>query len=176
MDGRRILEGMRALELIRAAGDPERAAGGDPPAAVDDPGLLDAYSRAVVSVVETVGPAVVGVRAAGRQGDGRGRPEGGQGSGFLFAGLLTLVRWHVPWFPLHPLAYAVAPGWGMRNLWSCILIGGLLKAVVTRYGGMTGYRTAVPFFLGLLLGECVVGSLWSIFGLLTGLPTYDFWP
>lgn len=83
---------MRALELIRASGEPERTAGGGYPGAMDDAGLLDAYSRAVVSVVEAVGPAVVGVRAVGRRGarqSGRGRPGGrpevGQGSGFLFA-------------------------------------------------------------------------------------------
>ena len=88
MDGERILGRMGALELIRAAGGPERAAGGGPTAADDDPGLLDAYSRAVVSVVETIGPAVVGVRAVGRRAARRpsgNRPEGGQGSGFLFA-------------------------------------------------------------------------------------------
>ena len=88
MDGKRIFGGMRALELIRAAGGPETAAGDVPAATDDDSGLLDAYSRAVVTVVEAVGPAVVGVRVVGRRAgrrEGRGRPEGGQGSGFLFA-------------------------------------------------------------------------------------------
>ncbi len=41
--------------------------------------LLDAYSRAVIDVVEAVGPAVIGVRA-GRRSDG---PGGGSGSGVL---------------------------------------------------------------------------------------------
>ena len=45
--------------------------------------ILDAYSRAVVSVVERVGPAVVSVTVAGR-GRGRGRSSGA-GSGVLFA-------------------------------------------------------------------------------------------
>jgi S1-C subfamily serine protease len=42
--------------------------------------LLDAYSRAVIAVVEAVGPAVVGV-ARGE----RGSPESGSGSGILIA-------------------------------------------------------------------------------------------
>src|SRR5215831_7032197 len=48
----------------------------------DDGELLDAYSRAVIGVVERVGPAVVSlsVRASGR----RGLAEGA-GSGVLFA-------------------------------------------------------------------------------------------
>ena len=48
----------------------------------DDGALLDAYSRAVVDVVETVGPAVVNIeshRAGGKRGE-----RGGTGSGFLF--------------------------------------------------------------------------------------------
>ena len=44
--------------------------------------LLDAYSRAVIDVVEAVGPAVIGVRA-GRSGSGSDAGAAGQGSGFL---------------------------------------------------------------------------------------------
>ena len=43
----------------------------------DDAGLLDAYSQAVIRVVESVGPAVIGV--SGSAADGRS----GSGSGFL---------------------------------------------------------------------------------------------
>jgi S1-C subfamily serine protease len=54
--------------------------GGDQPAAPAQPApgdteLLDAYSRAVIGVVELAGPAVVGIESAGR--------EHGSGSGFL---------------------------------------------------------------------------------------------
>src|SRR5262245_28966465 len=42
-----------------------------------DANLLDAYSQAVIHVVETVSPAVISV--TGQNGDGRG----GSGSGFL---------------------------------------------------------------------------------------------
>ena len=51
----------------------------------------------------------------------------------------------------------------------------LLKLVVLRYGGLRLYRTAVPFFLGLTLGQCVVGSLWSLIGIALDIPTYSFW-
>jgi S1-C subfamily serine protease len=50
----------------------------------DDAHLLDAYSRAVVDVVEKVGPAVIGVRSGRRSGDPRGpAAPGGSGSGVL---------------------------------------------------------------------------------------------
>jgi S1-C subfamily serine protease len=44
--------------------------------------LLDAYSRAVIKVVEVVGPAVVGI-AAGRQAPGAAGEPGGLGSGVV---------------------------------------------------------------------------------------------
>ena len=54
-----------------------------------DDGLIDAYSRAVTSVAETVGPAVVRLdvrrRARGRDGrEGSGPEVAGSGSGFIF--------------------------------------------------------------------------------------------
>jgi hypothetical protein len=69
--------------------EPTLEAGGRVPAR-DDPGLLDAYSRAVVGVVEAVELAVAAVEAGGsNEPEERGRaPDGargprGQGSGFF---------------------------------------------------------------------------------------------
>jgi hypothetical protein len=33
----------------------------------------------------------------------------------------------------------------------------------------------MPFFFGLILGEFVVGSIWSVIGTVTGINTYAFW-
>ncbi len=71
------------------------------PAPASDAAVLDAYSRAVVSVVDAVGPAVVRVSPrTGEESGGRrqaaGRREGGHGSGFLFApDGLALTNSHV---------------------------------------------------------------------------------
>lgn len=96
--------------------------------------------------------------------------------GFAFALLLDGLRRKLTWFPLHPLAYAVANSWGMTQLWLPILIGCVLKAIITRYGGLRLYRQAVPFFLGLILGEMIVGCLWTLYGITFGIRAYDFWP
>src|SRR5438034_7773771 len=53
-------------------------------ARTDDTGLLDAYSRVVVSVVERVGPAVVSISAGPRPGGGRSATAGA-GSGVIVA-------------------------------------------------------------------------------------------
>lgn len=97
-------------------------------------------------------------------------------AGFLVATVLGLLRQSAPWFPLHPLGYAVANSWGMAQIWLPMLIGWLVKALLTRYGGLRAYRRAVPLFLGLILGEMLVGGFWTLYGILADVPSYDFWP
>jgi len=68
--------------------------------AINDDALLDAYSRAVVRVVETVSPAVVSIesRLDGRRSDDQPSPgqRGGTGSGFVFTpDGLVLTNSHV---------------------------------------------------------------------------------
>lgn len=69
------------LRLI-ASSDPDRAGGAPVAEAGSDQELLDAYSRAVIHVVDTVGPAVVniGVGRATRRGE-----QSGAGSGVVIA-------------------------------------------------------------------------------------------
>ncbi len=64
----------------------------DDPRPLDDSSLLDAYSRAVISVVDRVGPAVVRVERLAENG----KPAGGTGSGVVIAGDgLVLTNSHV---------------------------------------------------------------------------------
>ena len=98
------------------------------------------------------------------------------GVGFSISMVLGWLRRSFLWFPFHPLAYATAPSWGVNQLWVPLVIGSVCKFVTLRYGGLRAYRKALPFFFGLILGEIVVGSLWTLVGVVLGVPTYDFWP
>src|SRR5262245_4039751 len=87
--GRRRRRGRMELTLIDAGRDGLTAAA-SPDRAGDttDTELLDAYSHAVVSVVERVGPAVVSIVVGGRAADGgkrRADGQGGAGSGVIIA-------------------------------------------------------------------------------------------
>lgn len=97
-------------------------------------------------------------------------------AGMAFCLLLAWVRIRWIGFPFHPVGYAVAGSWGMNVIWFPILIAWLAKIILLRYGGLGTYRRCLPFLYGVILGECVAGSLWSLFGISTGLPTYAFWP
>lgn len=96
-------------------------------------------------------------------------------AGFAVTVGMATIRAQASWFPLHPLGYAVAPSWGMGQLWSCMLVASIAKWLTLRYG-LSLYRRITPFFLGLLLGDLLVGGLWTVAGLLLNLRTYDFWP
>ena len=98
------------------------------------------------------------------------------GIGFAISVLLGWMRVQFLWFPLHPLAYAMATSWGVAQLWVPLMIGGGAKFIALRFGGLGSYRRALPFFFGLILGEIVVGCLWTLIGITFGIPTYDFWP
>ncbi len=76
-----LIEGEQA---VKTGGNGRREVG---PEAASDVELLDAYSRAVISVVEAVGPTVVSISVSkGGWGSGRRGPEmAGSGSGVIIA-------------------------------------------------------------------------------------------
>ncbi|MBD3184498.1 hypothetical protein GF312_19600 [Candidatus Poribacteria bacterium] len=98
------------------------------------------------------------------------------GVGFLFTIALMIIRSRFLWWTFHPLGYALAPTWGMFNIWSCIFIASVAKWLILKQGGLKAYRKAIPFFLGLALGDYVLGSIWSILSVVLDKPMYEFWP
>ena len=96
--------------------------------------------------------------------------------GFIFTIFLNTLRMRFFWFPFHPVGFAVSSSWSMHQLWMCMFIAWLIKLLLLRYGGLKLYRAAVPLFLGIILGECVMGSLWTIIGITLHTQTYAFWP
>jgi hypothetical protein len=95
--------------------------------------------------------------------------------GIIFTILLMAVRLRFIWFPFHPLGYALAPSWSMNLIWFPLLMSWVIKLVVLRYGGLKVLRRFTPFFLGLILGEFIVGGFWTLVGIFVGVPTYAFW-
>lgn len=84
----------------------------------------------------------------------------------VFVGCFALRRQFV-WFPLHPMGLIVCRGWAMENFWLMVLIGWMLKVIIVRYGGLTAYQALRPLFLGLVLGDLVMGGTFGIVGIFT---------
>jgi len=79
-------------------------------------------------------------------------------------------------FPLHPAGFVVSGSWSMNLFWVSLLIAWLLKASLIRWGGLAMHRKATPLFMGLVLGDYLVGSFWSVWGCWQKKPAYNFLP
>jgi hypothetical protein len=95
--------------------------------------------------------------------------------GFFSTILLMVLRMKFFWWPFHPAGFAITTSWGMNIIWSCLFVSWLIKWVILKYGGLKMHQRAIPFFLGLILGEFTVGSLWTLIGITFGIQTYGFW-
>jgi hypothetical protein len=95
------------------------------------------------------------------------------GSAAAIVVLLSILRSKFWWFPLHPLGYCIGP-W-MMWYWCPTLIAWCIKLLILRYGGLRIYRKAVPFFLGLVLGDYVLGAIWSLIGVFWHIPTLQIY-
>jgi hypothetical protein len=92
--------------------------------------------------------------------------------GAAFTVLLAFLRTRFIDMPLHPAAYALNMSFA-NDFFACdMLIAWGVKTLILRYGGIKFYRVALPFFLGLILGDFVTGAAWSLFGSLTGLEMF----
>lgn len=94
--------------------------------------------------------------------------------GAAFTLMLVWLYNRFPFLPLHPAAYALAMNFGVDYCWFPMLIAGLAKTAIVRYGGQKTYHALVPFALGIIVGEFVTGSVWSWIWIITGRPTYSF--
>jgi hypothetical protein len=101
---------------------------------------------------------------------------GGIAFGLLFSLMLTSMRARFIWWPFHPIGFVISSDWGMRYLWSCMLVSSVVKWGVLRFGGRKAAQQLVMFAIGLMLGDFTVGGLWSLIGVFTKTPMYNFWP
>lgn len=85
--------------------------------------------------------------------------------GFIFAIGLLLLRWRFIQWPLHPVGYVVSSWWTFTGLWFPLLISWTVKRILLSTGGVRLYRRAIPFFIGLVIGDVIVASIISILGL-----------
>lgn len=88
-------------------------------------------------------------------------PAVGIASGFLITSLLASLRARFLSFPLHYIGFTIAAGYGMHHMWFSVFLVWAIKASLVRWGSLRAYRSAVPFFAGLIIGEAVMQAAWS---------------
>ncbi len=96
------------------------------------------------------------------------------GAGLLLTLALMALRQDIPGFPFHPIGFAVSSAWAINIVWLPLFIAWICKGLTMHYGGLRIYRMLLPFFLGLILGDCVMGSIWGLLSLALNMRTYNF--
>ncbi len=98
-------------------------------------------------------------------------------AGVIVTLFLSYMRAAFFWWPFHPLGYALSISWTMSVFWFSCFVAWLIKGLILRYGGMTLYIRARPWFLGMVLGEFGMAVVWTLVSALTDSPTPVFpWP
>jgi hypothetical protein len=100
---------------------------------------------------------------------------GGMLAGAAFTIGLLLMRQRYVWWPFHPAGYAASSIHFIGLLWLPLLIAWAVKGLSLRYGGHRLYSRLMPLFLGLVIGEFMVGGMWGLIGSIGRFPTYRFW-
>jgi len=95
--------------------------------------------------------------------------------GALAAVALARLSVTIHGFPFHPAGYALGMSFGLDYIWVPIFISWVLKSITLRVWGLKGYRAALPFFVGLVIGEFTVGGAWSFVRGVLGVQTYTFY-
>jgi hypothetical protein len=101
---------------------------------------------------------------------------GSVGLGTLTVLFLSLMRLWFVWWPFHPIGYAVGFTFIMDLVWMPMFVSWALKTLTLSVGGIRTYRAAMPFFVGLLLGDYVIACLWSLAGTILDVPMYRVFP
>jgi hypothetical protein len=83
------------------------------------------------------------------------------GVGTAMTLVLSFLRATFAWWPLNPIGYAVSLA-GIDWLWFPIFVGWALKRLILKYGGLKAYRNALPFFIGLVIGDYSISALLAL--------------
>jgi hypothetical protein len=97
-------------------------------------------------------------------------------AGLAIVLVLSVLRTRFVWWPFHPIGYAVANTGALEWPWFAMFLGWLFKALTIRYGGIRGYRVALPFFYGLVLGDYAISGIIALISLATHSPGYRTFP
>ena len=90
--------------------------------------------------------------------------------GAAFTVFLAVMRLQFYWWPLHPLGFVMCGSWSLVVYWLAIFLAWLVKSLIVRYGGLSGYAKARPFFLGLIFGEMSIAVVLALLDAIWHLP------
>ena len=98
------------------------------------------------------------------------------GGSLIFSMWMSWMRMRFLWFPFHPGGYVLGVSSGTIDVyWFALFVCWLIKLLVLRHGGVKTYRKILPFFMGLVVGDFIVGTYWGLLSIILGTPLYTTW-
>jgi hypothetical protein len=88
-------------------------------------------------------------------------------AGALVMLILVTCYHRLYWWPIHPLGYLTTYSSAMRILWVSFFIGWACNALCMRYGGIVLFKKLQYFFIGLIIGDFLMGGGWALVGMFT---------
>lgn len=88
------------------------------------------------------------------------------GAAVMFALVAAYQRFY--WWPIHPIGYLTMYSSAMRILWFSFFLGWLCNHLTLRYGGIVLMKRVRLLFVGLILGDFLMGGVFALIGLWTG--------
>ncbi len=93
--------------------------------------------------------------------------------GFATAGAVVMLALVVAyqqfyWWPIHPIGFLTMYSSALRILWFSFFVGWLCNHLTLRYGGIALMRRVQLLFVGLILGDFLMGGIFALIGLYTG--------
>jgi hypothetical protein len=81
--------------------------------------------------------------------------------------VLVVVYQRFYWWPIHPIGYLTTYSSAMRILWFSFLVGWICNHLSLRYGGVALFKKVRFIFIGLIIGDLLMGGSWALVGLFT---------
>lgn len=91
--------------------------------------------------------------------------------GAAIVGGCALMRLRFTWWPFHPLPLLLFGSWTLSRLYFSFLIGWLIKLGLVKIAGGKVFAAAKPFFIGVIVGQIVLTTLWIFVGVIYYLAT-----
>ena len=97
--------------------------------------------------------------------------------GASMTSILYFLRHQYIWWPFHPIGYVMtAATWGgLSDFWFSVFLGWLIKLIILKIFGLKAHQRAIPFFLGLVMGDYIFIGMWALVGTLFNISTYVLW-
>jgi len=96
--------------------------------------------------------------------------------GSMMVVLFYAANLKVMWWPFHPVGFVLAQIRMFDWLWLPMGMAALAKSILLRAGGLKTYKRALPFFLGLVLGDYVISGILTLLRILLNMPMYKTFP